>query len=139
MNFSYIVSKSLFSLEILKFLIVRPGVQLFNIFSSICPLFQVFSAFGKAATRTGWSNFLSPTSTVYRGRNCWLFYCLPKWESPLHLSDAALHKVLLPDGRFALQLSEEPCLCRLHPGRVTYAAPPHAAEVEKVGVAAQRT
>lgn len=96
--------------------------------AQFAPFFKFSVPSAKTATRTGCSNILSPTGTVYRGRSCWLFYCLPKWESPLHLSDAALHKVLLPGGHFALQLSEESCLCRLHPGRVTYAAPPHAAE-----------
>lgn len=140
MNFSYIVSKSLFNLEILVFLIVRPGVQLLIFLAPSCPLFQVFSALGRVVTRTGWSNSLSPPIQFTEAETqCWLFYRLPKTERSLYLSDTPLHEVLLPDGCFALSPAAR---WRVPPWQAAarqggWAAPSHAADAEKVGVAAQ--
>lgn len=135
MNFSYIASKSLLNLEILKFLIVRLGVQLFNIFKIIlAPFIKFLVPLAKATTRTGCSNSLStsPVQCKVVETQCWLLCRLLCVSLILHCVRFSCRMAIsLP----SLQLAEGVT----SPASGACVAHPHAANTEEVGVAAQGT
>lgn len=135
MNFSYIASKSLLNLEILKFLIVRPGVQLFNIFKLIlAPFFKFLVPLAKATTRTGCSNSLCspPMQCRMVETQCWLLCRLLCLFLMLHCMRFSCRMAIsLPSLGLAEGVTS--------PASVACAARPHAANTEEVGVAVQGT